>query len=172
MVAVTVQLLTLVADQLASTGMVLDVAVCGPEDALGPIKPAERSVPLKRTLIVIIGVTITVLADAAAADKQSECATYARVATNQAIMASNLKCGFSGLRWVTDSKSHLSWCMELADPYEARIAKERAEQMKELAACARQHAKHPVTDKPSDSAKGCSRYLPSTGTTVSVPCDE
>jgi hypothetical protein len=39
------------------------------------------------------------------------------------------------MRWATDNKSHLSWCMELADPYEARIAKERAEQVKELAAC-------------------------------------
>ena len=128
--------------------------------------------PLKRTHITIISVTIIGLADTAAADKASECTMYASVATNQARMAGNLKCGFSGMRWATDNKSHLSWCMELPDPYEARIAKERAEQMKELAACARQHSKHPVTDKPSDSATGCSRYLPSTGTTVSVPCDK
>ena len=30
----------------------------------------------------------------------------------------------------------------------------------------------PVADKASDSATGCSRYLPSAGMTVSVPCDE
>ena len=132
----------------------------------------SECVPLKRTHIAIIAVTITGVADTAAADKASECPSYARAATNQAVTANNLKCGFSGMRWAIDNKSHLSWCMELADPYEARIAKERAEQLKELAACIRQHAKHPVTNKPSDSAKGCSRYLPSTGTTVSVPCDE
>jgi hypothetical protein len=125
-------------------------------------------VPLKRIHVAVMALLMTGLADTAAADKQSECTTYAKMAANQAVTAKNLKCGFSGVRWATDNKSHVSWCMELADPYQARIVKERVEQMKELASCIRLHSKH----KPSDSATGCSRYLPSTGMTVSVPCDE
>ena len=97
---------------------------------------------------VILAVSGLGLAHAAAADKQSDCTTYAKMATNQAVMAKHLKCGYSGLRWETDNKDHLSWCMELSDPYPARLAKERAEQMKELSTCVREHA------RPSHAAGG------------------
>ena len=90
----------------------------------------------------VIAVSIIGLVDVAAADdKRTECTTYAAMATNQAVMAKHLKCGYSGQRWTTDNKDHFSWCMGLTDPYPARIAKERAEQMKELSKCVREHSR-------------------------------
>jgi hypothetical protein len=91
---------------------------------------------IQRAGAVIIAVSALGLAHVAAADKHSDCTTYIRMAANQAVMAKHLKCGYSGLRWETENKNHFSWCMGLSDPYPARIAKERAEQMKELSACA------------------------------------
>ena len=78
---------------------------------------------------------------AAADDKRTKCTTYAAMATNQAVMAKHLKCGYSGQRWATDTEDHFSWCMGLTDPYPGRIAKERAEQMKELSKCVREHSR-------------------------------
>ena len=97
---------------------------------------------IKQTCAALVTASLIGLADAASADdKQTECTTYATMATNQAVMAKHLKCGYSGQRWTTDNKDHFSWCMELTDPYSARIAKERAEQMKELSKCVREHAR-------------------------------
>ena len=96
---------------------------------------------IKQTCAALVAVSIIRLVDVAAADdKRTECTTYAAMATNQAVMAKHLKCGYSGQRWLTDNKDHFSWCMGLTDPYPARIAKERAEQMKELSKCVREHS--------------------------------
>ena len=72
---------------------------------------------IKQTCAAIIAVSIIGLADAAAADdKQTKCTTYAAMATNQAVMAKHLKCGYSGQRWATDNNDHFTWCMGLTDP--------------------------------------------------------
>ena len=97
---------------------------------------------IKQACAALIAVSIFGLAKAAAADdKRTKCTTYAAMATNEAVMAKHLKCGYSGQRWATDTNDHFTWCMGLTDPYPARIGKERAEQKKELSKCVREHSK-------------------------------
>lgn len=66
---------------------------------------------ISRTMAAFtIATLMGVVSLGAAANAQSNCDTYGKLALQQQKVNEASKCGFSGPEWSSDLKAHLAWC--------------------------------------------------------------
>ena len=63
--------------------------------------------------------------------KRASCEVYARIAVVQTEANRQFRCGYSGPRWVTDSRPHFRWCRWAARPELLAEYRERARDLQQ-----------------------------------------